>query len=65
LDQLDKALDRVVEMRQWVDKTLLDSRIDDFIDDRVTEFAFVTKMVIERTLGNAGALQDIAQAGRL
>jgi predicted alpha-1,6-mannanase (GH76 family) len=41
LDQLDKALDRVVEMRQWVDKTLLDSRIDDFIDDRVTEFAFL------------------------
>jgi hypothetical protein len=36
-----------------VDKTLLDSRIDDFIDDRVTEFAFVTKMVIERTLGLA------------
>ena len=64
-DHLDETIDWIIEILQRLDKTLMDSLCDDFIDDGIAELGLIRKMMIKGALGDPGMRQNIAQAGRL
>ena len=61
----NKPINRVIEMLQRFDKTLMDVSRNYFIDNRIAKLGLIGKMMIKRALGNPGMRQNIAQAGSL